>query len=62
MSIGYGDCREDAETLRNMILAKYPDVAEVRLSRIGPVIGAHVGPSVLALFYWGIERQDVLNA
>ncbi len=60
MAIGYGMCREDAEELREMVLAKY-QVPEIILSRIGPVIGGHVGPTVLAFFFWGQPRQELLH-
>lgn len=53
--IGHGDCIEDAENLKSLILNHYPN-AEIYLSEIGPVIGAHTGPGVLALIFYGISR------
>ena len=53
--IGHGDCPEDAAQLRNAVLERYPD-AEVYLAPIGPIIGAHTGPGMLALIFWGGER------
>ena len=53
--IGHGDCPEDAAQLRNAVLERYPD-AEVHLAPIGPIIGAHTGPGMLALIFWGGER------
>ncbi|MEG1500651.1 MAG: DegV family protein [Clostridiales bacterium] len=57
IAIGYGTCQSDALILKEMILNKFP-VQDVILSRIGPVIGIHTGPSVLALFFWGKERTE----
>ena len=37
------------------VLAAHPD-AEVFIAPIGPVIGAHTGPGMLALIYWGNDR------
>lgn len=50
--IGHGDSLEAAQELRDMIAARFPD-AQIRIAPIGPVIGAHAGPGVLALFFWG---------
>ena len=50
--IAHADCRDRAEELRDLILAKHPE-AEILLSEIGPVIGAHVGPGMLMLGFWG---------
>ena len=50
--IAHADCRDRAEELRDLILAKPPE-AEILLSEIGPVIGAHVGPGMLMLGFWG---------
>lgn len=53
--IGHADCIEEAERLKQLVLKQFPD-AEVYLSEIGPVIGAHTGPGMLALIYWGENR------
>ena len=50
--ISHGDCEEDAEYLKAMVEEAYPQ-AEVIVSYVGPVIGAHTGPGVLALCYLG---------
>lgn len=50
--ISHGDCEEDAEYLKTMVEEAYPQ-AEVIVSYVGPVIGAHTGPGVLALCYLG---------
>ena len=53
--IGHGDSMETALELKETVLSKYPD-AEVRIADIGPVIGAHTGPGMLALIFWGTTR------
>lgn len=53
--IGHGDCPERAEECKQKILEQHPE-AEVHIAEIGPVIGSHTGPGVLALIYWGNNR------
>ena len=48
--ISHSDCYEDAETLAGMIRSSL-SVNEVIVTMMGPVIGAHVGPGCVALFY-----------
>lgn len=50
------DCKEDAETLKEMILAEKPE-ANVRITMLSPIIGAHTGPDMIALIYYGTERE-----
>ena len=45
------DCRADAETVRDGILAAYPQVGEITITGLGVVIGAHCGPGLLTAFY-----------
>lgn len=51
-----GDCMEDAGMLKNMILEKNSK-AEVKITMLSPIIGAHTGPDMLALVYFGKPRQ-----
>lgn len=53
--IGHGDAPEDAAVLAARVKEAHPE-AEVSLWPIGPVIGAHTGPGVVALFFWGAAR------
>ncbi len=50
--ISHGDCLEDAERVRDMIVEAFPN-AQVNISYVGAVIGAHTGPGVIALCYLG---------
>ncbi len=53
--ISHGDCLEDAEKLRDMVLNVTPDIP-VTICEHEPFSGAHVGPGMLALFFRGHER------
>lgn len=53
--VGHGDCPEDAELLRQAVAENFPD-AQIHVGDIGPIIGAHTGPGILALVYWGSNR------
>lgn len=55
LAICHGDCIEDAEYLANKIKSEY-NVKDIIINYCDPVIAAHAGPGVLALFYLGKER------
>jgi DegV family protein with EDD domain len=57
--ISHGDCQEDAENVKAMVEEAYPH-AKVILSDVGPVIGAHTGPGVIALCYLGNVQKGTL--
>lgn len=50
--ISHGDCLEDAVAVKAAVEAEYPN-AKVIISEVGPVIGAHTGPGVIALCHMG---------
>lgn len=53
--ISHGDCEEEAKYLGDMMKERF-GVKEVLINYVGPVIGAHAGPGVVALFFLGTER------
>jgi len=53
--ISHGDAQEEAEYLGDMI-RKELRVKDVIINYVGPVIGAHAGPGVIALFFLGTQR------
>ncbi len=53
--ISHGDCLADAENLKSMILKITPSVP-VTIATHEPFSGAHVGPDMLGLFFYGKER------
>lgn len=48
--ITHGDCPEEAEGMAEELRRRY-HVRDVKISYVGPVIGAHTGTGVLTLFY-----------
>lgn len=55
MIVGHADAPEDAEKVRAMVEERFSP-AEILMLEIGPVIGAHVGPGMVAVSFWGAER------
>ncbi len=53
--IGHGDNLTTAQQLKGEIVRKFPK-ADVYIADIGPIIGAHAGPGVVAVIYWGSNR------
>ena len=53
--ISHGDCLKDAEELAATLKSRHGVETEI-ITDVGPVIGAHAGPGVLALFFLGKER------
>ena len=54
--ISCADCKSDAEQLRDMVLECRPE-AEVRITMLSPIIGAHTGPDMLSLIYYGRIKE-----
>jgi len=48
--ISHSNCEEDAKTLAELVKAVVP-VKEFVIVMMGPVVGAHVGPGCIALFF-----------
>ncbi len=53
--ISHGDCIEDAKVLAELVKGVNPS-AEITICQHEPFSGAHVGPGMLGLFFWGKER------
>ena len=53
--IAHGDYTDAAEELKGMVSAKFP-TADIQVARVGPVIGAHTGPGLVVIFFWGNNR------
>ena len=51
---------KDAARLKEL-LAKEDDNLLFLESSIGPVIGSHVGPGMLAVVFWGGDRREELS-
>lgn len=48
--IGHGDAKERAEELKDKILEK-TEVKDIVITKIGPIIGTHTGPGMLAVLF-----------
>ncbi len=55
LAICHGDCLEDAEYLAEKIKSEF-NVKDIIINYCDPVLGAHAGPGVLALFYFADKR------
>ena len=53
--IAHGDCPEDAAALEALLREKH-EIKNITTGYVGPVIGAHTGPSVLVVFFLGRQR------
>lgn len=53
--ISCSDCIPDAENLKAILLEKYPEL-NIKITMLSPIIGAHTGPDIIALIYYGQER------
>ena len=58
--IAHGDCIEEAEYLANLIASKVK-VKNFIFNYIDPVIGVHSGPDTLAVFYFGVSREEAVK-
>ncbi|MHB1136168.1 MAG: DegV family protein [Coriobacteriia bacterium] len=52
IAVAHGDAADDAESLKALI-ADRVEVADIITMQTGPVIGAHTGPGMLAVVFWG---------
>lgn len=50
--IMHADSPDKAEELKQKVLEVNPD-AEIQILTLGPIIGAHTGPGLLAIVHWG---------
>ena len=53
--ISHGDCIEDVEYVKSLILARLPK-AKITVNYVGAVIGSHSGAGTLAIFHKGKNR------
>ncbi len=53
--ISHGDCEDEVKEFAKLI-KKEVGFKEVVINYVGPVIGGHTGPGVVALFFYGTHR------
>lgn len=56
-TIIHADAPEDAQRLEKMLHERIPDLPDVQIWYVGPVIGAHCGPGTVAICFFGKERS-----
>ncbi|WP_165170733.1 DegV family protein [Adlercreutzia sp. ZJ242] len=60
VAIGHADCPKDAQRLRDALLKVDENIMFLECN-IGPVIGSHVGPGMLAVVFWGRDKRENLS-
>ena len=55
--ISHGDCLEEAEALKAMLLEKIP-TAQVTIGVLNAIMGASCGPKTLGVYFVGVARKD----
>ena len=58
--IGDADCPKDMERLVDLLRKAEGDRLFLE-SSIGPVIGSHVGPGMIAVVFWGADKREDLS-
>ena len=58
--IGHSDCPKDVERLKNELYKVDESLLFLETS-IGPVIGSHVGPGMIAIVFMGIDSREDLS-
>lgn len=54
--IAHGDCREDAEYLKSLIVSS-SNPSNIEINQLGPIIGSHTGPGAVVLAFIGENRE-----
>ena len=57
---GNADCPKDVARLEDMLVKADEDLVLVDCN-IGPVIGCHVGPDMIAVAFWGKDRRETVS-
>ncbi len=58
--IGNADCQKDATRLKDELEKDDGSILFLE-SSIGPVIGSHVGPGMIAVVFWGGDKREELS-
>ena len=58
--IGHSDCEKDLERFKEALLKVNQNLVIIE-ANIGPVIGSHVGPGMLAMSFWGVDKREDLS-
>lgn len=58
--IGDADCPKESDKLRDLLLKQNNSLLIVQ-TNVGPVIGSHVGPGMIAVAFWGRDRRESMS-
>lgn len=58
--LGHADCPKDCDRLKEALLKVDENILFLE-SYIGPVVGSHVGPDMIALVFWGSDRREEIS-
>ncbi len=58
--VGDADSKKDNDKLRDMLIKQNEALITIQ-SNVGPVIGSHVGPGMLACCFWGQDRRQNMS-
>jgi DegV family protein with EDD domain len=58
--VAAADAEKEQKALAEQLL-KSPDKLSIWRTSIGPVIGSHVGPDMLAIVFWGPDRRENMS-
>lgn len=56
--VAHGDAKEEAERVVEMLKEAIPDANVLESVYMGPVIGSHVGPGIIAICFAGYNREN----
>ena len=58
--LGAADAPKDLQRLRELIQKQDESIVFIETS-IGPVIGSHVGPGMVAVAFWGKDKREKMS-
>jgi len=54
--INHARCPEDAQMIKDLITARFPNVKDIRVGDIGTIIASHCGPGTISFYFMGQDR------
>ena len=55
--IMHGDAMADAEYVADLIKKQIPNVKDIKIQFVGPIIGSHTGDGIMCVIYMGKDRS-----
>ncbi|HWT75544.1 MAG TPA: DegV family protein [Mobilitalea sp.] len=57
--ISQAGCYKDARAVADLVEKRFKKLnGKVEINSVGTTIGSHTGPGTVALFFWGVKRDD----